>query len=256
MNFKGCYISVLGGSGLLGSSIVKQLIEYDAKPIIIDIDIERGEALKNSILDEGGKAEFYPADLTQIQDLPFLINSIIDKFGDISGWVLSSYPRTDDWADKLESVKPQSWNVNVEMQMNATCLCAAEIAKNMANKNGGSIVTIGSIYGAVAPNFEIYEGTDMTTPAAYAAIKGGISTFTKYLSSYYGSKNVRVNNVVAGGIFDNQDQTFLDRYSSLTSLNRLAEPKEVAEAVIFLLSSSSSYITGIDLPVDGGYLSK
>ena len=67
---------------------------------------------------------------------------------------------------------------------------------------------------------------------------------------------MRVNNVVAGGIFNNQDQSFLDNYSSLTSLNRLAEPEEVANAVMFLLSDSSSYITGIDLPVDGGYLSR
>lgn len=256
MNFKGNRIAVLGGSGLLGSSIVSELSKCDAQPIIVDVDFERGEALKSIIVNEGRDAEFFCADFSKVDEIADTIKAIVEKFGNISGWVLSFYPRTDDWGNKLESVKPGSWNSNVEMQMNATCLCAAEIAKNMAELNGGSIVTIGSIYGSVAPNFDIYKGTDMTTPAAYAAIKGGVSAFTKYLSSYYGSKDVRVNNVVAGGIFNNQDQSFLDNYSSLTSLNRLAEPEEVANAVMFLLSDSSSYITGIDLPVDGGYLSR
>ena len=126
----------------------------------------------------------------------------------------------------------------------------------MAKGHGGSIVTMGSIYGSIAPNFEIYDGTDMTTPAAYAAIKGGVSAFTKYLSSYYGLKKVRVNNVLAGGVFNGQEDSFLKRYSALTSLGRLAEPEEIASAVIYLLSDKSSYITGIDLPVDGGYLSR
>ena len=96
----------------------------------------------------------------------------------------------------------------------------------------------------------------MTTPPAYSAIKGGISAFSKYLSSYYGLKKVRVNNVISGGILNSQPEIFINKYNSKTSLGRMAEPEEIANAVIYLLSDASSYITGIDLAVDGGYSSK
>ena len=128
----------------------------------------------------------------------------------------------------------ESWNENIDIQLNATCLCAAQIAKKMAGNNGGSIVTLGSIYGSNAPDFSIYEGTDMTTPPAYSAIKGGISAFSKYLSSYYGLKKVRVNNVISGGILNSQPEIFINKYNSKTSLGRMAEPEEIANAVIYL----------------------
>jgi NAD(P)-dependent dehydrogenase (short-subunit alcohol dehydrogenase family) len=249
-------VAVIGGAGLLGSAIVKELAACNASPLIVDVDSKNGELLKNKIIEQGGNVNFYEADFSIAKNIPKIISDVEGRFGDIAGWALASYPKTEDWGNKLELVKAESWNLNVEMQMSATCLCAAEIAKKLASRGGGSIVTIGSIYGMAAPNFDIYENTDMTTPAAYAAIKGGISAFTRYLSSYYGSKNVRVNSIAAGGILNNQPNDFIEKYSSLTSLGRLAKPEEIASAAIYLLSDNASYITGIDLPVDGGYLSR
>lgn len=254
MDFGGNVIAVLGGSGLLGSAVVESLVDFNASPLIIDIDAKAGKKLREKIIERGYKAHFHLADFSQTKEIPKLVSEIEELYGNIAGWALCFYPRTKDWGNKIEEVSPKSWSDNVEMHMNATCLSSSEIAKSMANQRGGSIVTIGSIYGLIAPSFEIYEGTDMTTPAAYSAIKGGIISFTKYLASYYGSNNVRVNCVVPGGIFDNQSESFLHHYSSRTCLKRLAKPEEVASAIIYLLSDASSYITGVSLPVDGGYL--
>ena len=247
-------IVIFGGAGLLGSAVADGLADMNACPIIVDTNVASGSKVVDKIIKKNQTAEFYRADLSKVEDIVGIIDAIEIAYGEISAWVLSFYPRTDDWGLKLEDMPMESWRANVDMHMNGICLCASEVAKRMAHRAGGSIVTIGSIYGIVAPNFRNYEGTNMTSPAAYSAIKGGVSAYTKYLASYYGLNNVRVNTVIPGGIINNQAKEFLQLYNSKTCLGRLARPSEVANAVIFLLSDDSSYIAGIDLPVDGGYL--
>ncbi|MBM3566812.1 MAG: SDR family oxidoreductase, partial [Alphaproteobacteria bacterium] len=109
-----------------------------------------------------------------------------------------------------------------------------------------------SIQGQVAPNFRNYDGTSMSSPPAYTAIKGGIAAYSRYLASYFGPRNVRVNTVSPGGILNNQPASFLEKYNEKTCLGRLAAPSEIAPAVAFLASDAASYITGVDLLVDGG----
>ena len=254
MDFGGKTVAVLGGAGLLGSAVVEGLSAFNAHSLIVDVDSKKGKALKERISKEGGNADFHLADCSKFEEVPKIIKEIEATHGQISGWSLCFYPRTNDWNNKLEDIPLKSWNTNVDQHMNAVCLFSSEIARRMSQRGGGSIVTIGSIYGLVAPNFKNYEGTDMTSPAAYSAIKGGIIAFSKYLASYYGSRNVRVNSVIPGGIFNDQPKSFIRNYSSQTCLGRLAQPEEVASAIIYLLSDASSYITGVSLPVDGGYL--
>lgn len=256
MDFGGTTVAVFGGAGLLGSAIVEGLASCNAIPLIIDLDTKASKSIRNKIVEQGGQAYCHQADCSKVENISSIVEEVENSFGHISRWALSFYPHTEDWNNPLEHISSESWSKNVDMQMNTICLCASEIAKRIANHDGGSIVTIGSIYGSIAPTFNIYKGTEMTVPPAYAAIKGGISNFSKYLASYYGSRNVRVNCVVPGGIINNQPQSFIKNFSALTSLDRLAQPEEVASAIIYLLSDSASYITGIDLPVDGGYLSK
>ena len=123
----------------------------------------------------------------------------------------------------------------------------------MKRQGGGSIINFASIYGVVAPDFSIYEGTDMTMPVAYSAIKGGIITLSKYFATYYGGDNIRVNAISPGGIFSGQAESFVDRYAQKTPMKRMGTPEEIAGAVVFLSSNASSYVTGQNLLVDGGW---
>ena len=123
----------------------------------------------------------------------------------------------------------------------------------MQAKQAGSIVNIASIYGIVGPDFSVYENTEMTMPAAYAAIKGGLINFTRYLASYAGKHKVRINCVSPGGIFDNQPASFVNSYEKKVPFGRMGTPADVAPAVAFLLSDESEYITGHNLVIDGGW---
>ena len=117
----------------------------------------------------------------------------------------------------------------------------------------GSIINLGSIYGIQGNDFTIYEKTDITSPAAYSAIKGGIINFTRYLASYFGRDGIRVNSVCPGGIFDSQNKIFVKNYEHKVPLKRMGKPEDVASTVLFLASDASSYITGATIMVDGGW---
>lgn len=253
VDYRGCFdfsgkkAVVTGGCGLLGSEIVRCFAAHNATVIIVDTDPARGEELAATV-----KGIFFEWDISKVDQIFRQIDTLESRHGDIDVLVNCAYPRTEDWNRKLEDVSPESWQRNVDMHLNSYCLSSAEIARRMAARGGGTIVNIGSIHCHVAPDFRNYQGTDMTSPAAYTAIKGGIGMFSKYLASYYGRQNVRVNVVSPGGVFNHQPQTFIERYNQKTCLNRLAQPSEIATAVLFMASEAASYVTGADLLVDGG----
>ena len=123
----------------------------------------------------------------------------------------------------------------------------------MKKQKSGSIVNIGSTYGVVSPDFTLYEGTPITSNPAYTAIKGGVINFTRYLAAYFGEFGIRANCVSPGGIFDNQNPLFVERYEKKVPLKRMGKPTDIAGPVSFLLSQEAEYITGHNLMVDGGW---
>ena len=237
-------IIVTGGSGLIGSAIINNIEKEGG--IAINADISVKEDLNNST---------YYCDITDDESIAKTINSVIEKFGKIDGLVNNAYPRTKDWGNIFEDIIPDSWRKNVDLQMNSYFVISQEVIKQMKIQKGGSIVNIASIYGVVGNDFTVYEGTKLTSAAAYSAIKGGIINFSRYLASYFGKDNIRVNCVSPGGIFDNQNPIFVKNYEHRVPMKRMGNPDDIAPAVSFLLSEDAKYITGQNLIVDGGWTS-
>ncbi len=235
-------IIVTGGSGLIGQSIIKQVCKEGG--IAINADITHSTNLPEGLIN---------CDVTDINSVQNCISSLINEYGKIDGWVNNAYPRTNDWGNYFEDIKISSWKNNIDMQLNSVFICCQEVLKIMKDQRHGSVVNIASIYGSVGPDFSIYEGTNMTMPAAYSAIKGGVINFTRYLASYYGSYNIRVNCISPGGIFDKQSPNFVDKYESKVPLRRMGLPEDISPAVGFLLAQESSYITGQNIIIDGGW---
>lgn len=242
MILKDKVIIVTGGSGLLGKAFINELKQEGAITINADISVSTDLALGN-----------YRVDITKAEDISNAVEEIFQYFGRIDGLVNNAYPRTKDWGAKFEDIKPESWSSNVEMQMNSYFVFCQEVLKKMDLQSSGSIVNIASIYGVVGNDFSVYEGTSMTSAAAYSAIKGGIINFTRFLASYYGKRGIRVNTVSPGGIFDHQNPIFVANYNKKVPMGRMGNPDDIAPSVAFLLSEKSQYITGHNLIVDGGW---
>ena len=234
-------VIVTGGSGLLGREIVKNLESKGA--IAINADINVVTDLKNNNLN---------VDITSENSISNAIKLVIEFYGKINGLVNNAYPRTKDWGTKFEEISYESWQKNVDMQMNTTFLFIQKVMPELL-KNKGSVVNITSIYGVVGNDLTIYENTSITTAAPYSAIKGGIINFTRYLASYYGRQGVRVNCVSPGGILDKQHNIFIENYERKVPMGRMGNPDDIAPAVSFLLSDDAKYITGQNIIIDGGW---
>jgi len=242
MILKNKIIIVTGGSGLIGKEIVDDIKRKGGRAINADIGV------KTNLQD--GTIQMNITNDNSIQEgLDFIVN----EYGRIDGLVNSAYPRTLDWGTKFEDIIPDSWRTNIDMQLNSCFICCQKVLKIMTKQKSGSIVNIASIYGVVGNDFTLYEEYGGTSPAAYAAIKGGIINFTRYLSSYYGHSGIRINCVSPGGIFDNQNPSFISRYEAKVPMGRLGNPDDIAPSVSFLLSEEAKYITGQNLIVDGGW---
>lgn len=252
-SMQGKIIVVTGGAGLIGSQVSAAFSQSGAYVFIAENSEEKAKELEGKISEAGYKAEAILMDITSEKSVESTISKIVSEKGKIDVWVNCAYPRTSDWGNKFEDIKFDSWRKNVDIHLNSYFLCCQKVFEVMKKQNYGSIINFSSIYGVVGPTFSIYEGTEMTMPAAYSAIKAGIINFTRYLASYAGKHNIRVNAVCPGGVFDNQNPDFVKKYSSNTPLGRMAMPEEIAGSVMFLASDAASFITGQALMVDGGW---
>lgn len=241
-NLKNKVILVTGGSGLIGKAIIKEIRKQKGIAINADINAETNS----------NNTEIY-CDITNTKSVDDTIKKLIASFGKIDGLINNAYPRTKDWGSKFEDIPFKSWQNNVNWQLNSYFYLIQQVTEYFKKQNSGSIVNIASVYGMVGPDFSVYDNTNMTMPAAYSAIKGGIINFTKYMASYLGKYNIRVNAISPGGIFDNQNPTFVNNYNKKVPLKRMGEPKDIAPAVCFLLSNDSLYITGQNIAIDGGW---
>lgn len=235
-------ILVTGGSGLLGRSFIEDINKKGG--IAINLDINNINDIDNNTLN---------LDVTCDKSIEESLELIMNKYSRIDGLVNNAYPRTLDWGNKFEDIKTKSFSDNVDMQLSRIFAISKPVLDIMKKQKSGSLVHIASIYGIVGNDFSVYENTELTSPAAYSAIKGGLINFSRYLASYFGKYNLRSNCVSPGGVFNNQNKTFVGQYSQKVPLKRMANPSDIAPTVSFLLSSESNYITGQNIAVDGGW---
>ena len=253
-SLKGHEVFIIGGSGLIGSKIVKALEEFGASITVFDLDIKKKS--KSSTIKY---VKFNCANEKNIKN--FFTNYIRkNKCPDV--FINASYPTTKDWKkNTFKEINFNSYKKNIELHLNSYVWIAKNIADQMVKNNiQGSIIQLSSMYGLVAQDSNLYKDTNISENMTYGIIKSSTIHFTKQLASYYGKHNIRVNNLVIGGIKGHikgskkkQDKLFLKKFNLKVPLKRMGTPQEIPSSIIFLASPASSYITGSNIVIDGGY---
>jgi NAD(P)-dependent dehydrogenase (short-subunit alcohol dehydrogenase family) len=261
-NIHGKNIILTGSAGLLGSHYADFLSSNGANLILIDVNEKKNQKLEKSIKSKyNTKCHSYTCDLSNVKEIKSLRKLILKDFKKIDILINNAAYTTKSSVIKktkktpFEKLSYETWRNSLSVNLTAVFLFCQEFGEIMLKQKNGVIVNISSIYGIVGADQRIYEKSDFNLPISYAATKGSVINITKYLAAYWQKKNIRVNTLSLGGVEDStyHHPNFIKKYSDKTMLGRMAKKSDFDGALLFLISEASSYVTGTNLIVDGGW---
>jgi NAD(P)-dependent dehydrogenase (short-subunit alcohol dehydrogenase family) len=251
---------VTGGAGLLGTEFCKTLAEAGARVVVADANIERAERVAEQL--PSGNLP-YQTDVSDPESVSAMTKETMDRFGRLDVLVNSAAldpkfdnTQTERLESNFENYPLKNWQAALRVNLTGAFLCSQAAVGQMMSQGSGVIINICSTYGMVGPDQRIYQKEGQPArykPVDYSVTKAGILGLTRYLAAYCGDKNIRVNALTPGGVYNQHDDEFLKAYNSRTILGRMAKLHEMNGALLFLASDASSYMTGANLVVDGGW---
>ena len=248
---------VTGGAGRYGKQITLSLAEAGATVFIASRDLEKNEKAAADFRAQGGDVRALQLDLGSEESCDALIAEVVRQTGRIDILVNNSVARVsgNGWHKSLAS-----YDMSFHINASGTFYLTAAAAEVMKKQRSGSVINVGSFMGLVGPEFANYAGTDMYNgdpSPTYFYEKGGLANFTRWAASVLGEYNIRVNAIHPGGLMEpHLPEAFVRNYSARTQLGRLASQEDLKGIIVFLASDASSYLTGTNIPVDGGYTAK
>jgi post-translational flagellin modification protein A len=244
-------VVVTGGAGLLGKTFCQEIANNGGVAVVAEYDIAIAQKLCTSLQNDN----IVPAqiNITDKDSIIALINNISQKYGKIDALVNSAYPRNKNYGKHFFEVTYDDFCENIGMNLGGYFLTSQFFAKYFYEQGYGNIINLASIYGVIAPRFEIYDNTPMTMPVEYAAIKSGLIHLSKYMAKYFKGKNIRVNTISLGGIEDKQPEAFLKAYKEFCLNKGMLNAKDIAGTLIYLLSDLSKFVNGQNIVVDDGF---
>jgi len=255
-DLSGKVIILTGSSGFLGSQFADGFSQVGANVVLGDINYGKSKKLEKIL---GKKYNVKPLaaklDVTNKNSIKRMISKVIKKFSKIDVLINNAYfyEGLGGRSISFEEFPLSIWNKALNVNLTGAFLCSQEVGKIMVRQKQGVIINISSIYGMVGADQRIYGKGGNRSTSVYATTKGGVLNLTRYLAAYWRKTGVRVNSITFGGIKNNQNRNFIRNYSGKTMLGRMATPNECVGALLFLASDASSYMTGSNLIVDGGW---
>ncbi|GAB4401575.1 MAG: SDR family oxidoreductase [Anaerolineales bacterium] len=257
---------VTGAAGLLGAEFCRILGEAGANVVVVDVNAEGATRVADALTLKGCRALAVAADLTAPEATAQMVESTLKAFGSLDILVNSAAldPKFDPAAlaarenvsGAFETFPLAAWQQALDVNLTGMFLATQSAVKPMLKQGRGVIINICSMYGLTGPDQRLYQrGGEQTMfkPAYYSVTKAGVLGFTRYLAAYYAGKNIRVNALTPGGVFNGHNEEFLQQYAARSILGRMANKDEMNGALLFLASDASAYMTGANLVVDGGW---
>jgi NAD(P)-dependent dehydrogenase (short-subunit alcohol dehydrogenase family) len=236
-----------------GSVVVADLDGARARALAADLDAERALGVGTDVSDGASVQAAVDAAVARFGRLDVLVNNAALT-------VRGGSERLKDYFAPFEQYPRDLWDMALSVNLTGMMLCAQSAGRQMLAQGGGVIVNVSSTYGVVAPDQRLYEGVkspyadqSFNTPVSYAVTKTAVLRLTRYLSTYWARQNIRVNALTPHGVYDNHDDTFVQNFRYRSPLGRMARNDEYRGALLFLVSDASSYMTGANLIVDGGW---
>ena len=248
-------VVITGGAGLIGKEFVKAVIENGGIAIIADINEQIGEEVKENISKElnTSNIDFIKLDITSKESLNKCLNYLDKKYKRIDALVNNAYPRNKNYGKHFFDVEYEDFIQNLGLNLGGYFTASQQFSQYFKSQGHGNIINISSIYGVVAPRFEVYDNTPMTMPVEYAAIKSGLIHLTKYMAKYFKGMNIKVNALSPGGIFDSQPEAFLEKYKEKCLNKGMLDKSDLKGTLVYLLSDMSKFVNGQNIVVDDGF---
>jgi NAD(P)-dependent dehydrogenase (short-subunit alcohol dehydrogenase family) len=255
LNIENKLIVITGGAGLLGRAFAAEIVAEGGTVVIGDLRIEAATEIANEINKRFHCNRAIPIelDITSKKSIQRSIELIEYNYGKIDALVNNAYPKNKNYGRKFEDVEYADFCENLNTHLGGYFLTIQTFAQYFKKEQYGNIITVSSIYGVIAPRFEIYNGLEMTMPVEYAVIKSALINLNRYLLRYFDGNNIRFNCISPGGIFDNQSPQFVQNYSKFSQSKKMLVPNDVVGTLIFLLSDHSKYINGQNIIIDDGW---
>ena len=248
-------VLVTGGAGLLGATFIDAIAAHGGIAVIADVDDSAGLDLKNRISQQHGpgRVDYIHIDITHKASILQAIASISNAHGRIDALVNNAYPRNPQYGRRMMDVEYSDLCENMNLHLGGYFLTSQQMAAYFLRQGHGNIVNMASIYGVVAPKFDIYNQTEMTMPVEYAVIKAGLIHLTKYMAKFLSGQNIRVNALSPGGILDAQPVAFVDAYRQACLNKGMLDKTDLIGSLLYLLSDLSLCVNGQNLIVDDGF---
>lgn len=250
----GKVVIITGACGLIGRAFAEACSQFGASVVVADLSSAKPAEFAGDLESRNGMPSMGIAvDVANKDSVLALKNSVLNRFERIDGLVNAHQNKSHLVFEPFENLSEDNWDKVVEVNLKGTFLLCQIVGAEMAKRGSGSIVNLPSTYSVVAPNQRLYEGTDLGCPAAYSASKGGIQALSQYLATYWAEKGIRVNMITPHGVWNHHSEQFEQNFSRLSPLKRMSYNHEVASALVYLLSDASSYVTGNNMLVEGGW---
>lgn len=251
---KGKVVVVTGAAGLLGGELSAAVAAAGGTAVLADVSA-RTAALERELRASFGKkaALAVKMDITSVKSVRAAIDKTVKSCGRINALVNGAYPRNRNYGRKFEDVAYKDFCENVGLHLGGYFLVSQQFAEFFRKRDGGNIVNISSVYGMVAPRFHVYEGTAMTMPVEYAAIKSAVLMLTRYMAAYYKGAGIRFNAISVGGIADGQPAPFMAAYRRCCLNKGMLDRADVSGTLVYLLSDASAMVNGQNIVVDDGF---